>query len=359
MTPRLGRTLAWALGLVLLVAAVVVLVASRPTGAGGQAAAGAGVVAAATPSPSPDRGLLPPPPAPIGPAPLRPAAPASAEPGSAAAGPAAAAPGAGVDPELRSVAQPGLDVRTVLGPPPGPQADRRPVRTAAPPDRYAFLFGVTHYRSPTRDTIGGANDVLLIRDSLLAQGWLPGNIRVATDGQATGRALREGVAWLVAKGEPGTFTMFHFSGHVKQKGGTREALWPVDRDFVDDTVVTRVLAGVRGRLWVDIAGCEAASFVDGLPGDRVLVTASSRQTEKSYEYPPWSESIWTGLLFDLGLRQGRADADADGRTTVGESLRYATYYAQALTLGQQPHGQQTPQVVGADDLGWTLADPPA
>ena len=65
------------------------------------------------------------------------------------------------------------------------------------------------------------------------------------------------------------------------------------------------------------------------------------------------------MLFDLGLRQGRADADADGRTTVGESLRYATYYAQALSLGQQPHGRQTPQVVGADDLGWTLADPPA
>lgn len=260
---------------------------------------------------------------------------------------------------LRSAAQPELDVASVLGPPPGPQADRRPARVAAPQDRYAFLFGVTDYRSPTKDTIGSANDVRLIRDMLLESGWLPANIRVVTDAGATGRALRDGMAWLVAKGRPGTFTLFHYSGHVKQKGGTREALWPVDRAFVDDTEVASVLSKVQGRLWVDVAGCEAGSFLDGLPNDRVLVSASSKQTEKSYEYPPWVLSVWTGLLFDLGLRQGQADADRDGRTTVGEALRYGTYYAQAITLGQRPHGRQTPQVAGAGDLGWTLADPPA
>lgn len=268
-------------------------------------------------------------------------------------------PSARPRPSLGSAAQPDLDVASVLGPPPGPEVDRRPERTAPPQDRYAFLFGVADYRAPTTDTIGGARDVQLLRDSLVASGWLPGNVRVVTDAQATGRALRDGMAWLAAKGQPGTFALFHYSGHVKQKGGTREALWPVDRDFVDDTEVTRALSRVRGRLWVDVAGCEAGSFLPGLPSDRVLVSASSQQTEKSYEYPPWGTSVWTGLLFDLGLRQGHADADGDGRTTVGEALRWSTYYAQAVTLGQQPHGRQTPQVQGAGDLGWTLADPPA
>ena len=91
----------------------------------------------------------------------------------------------------------------------------------------------------------------------------------------------------------------------------------------------------------------------------MLVSASSQQTEKSYEYPPWGLSVWTGLLFDQGLRRGAADADRDGRTTVGEALRFAGHHAQAITLGQQPHGRQTPQWAGAADLGWTLADPPA
>ena len=261
--------------------------------------------------------------------------------------------------QLRSAASPELDVASVLGPPPGPQVDRRPDRVAAPADRYAFLAGITDYRPPTKDTIGSANDVALLRDSLLAAGWLPGNIRAVTDGEATGAALRNGMAWLAARGGPGTFSLFHYSGHVKQKGGTREALWPVDRAFVDDTEVTAALSRVQGRMWVDIAGCEAGSFLDGLPSDRVLVTASSKQTEKSYEYPPWARSVWTGLVFDLGLRQGHADADGDGRTTIGETLRWSTYYAQAITLGQRPHGRQTPQTAGAADLGWTLADPPA
>ncbi len=182
---------------------------------------------------------------------------------------------------------------------------------------------------------------------------------MVVDGQATGAAVREGMAWLAAKGRPGTFSLFHYSGHVKQLGGGTEALWPVDRDFVRDTAVTAALTQVQGRLWVDIAGCEAGSFLPGLPSERVLVTASSKGSEKSYEYPEWAMSVWTGLLFDLGTRQAMADADQDGRVTMGEATRYATYYAQVITLSQRPHGRQTPQVEGDPVRGWTLADPPA
>jgi hypothetical protein len=263
------------------------------------------------------------------------------------------------DPTIRSAAQPDLDITTALGPPPGPQVDPRPAAVAPPAQRFAFVVGVTDYRAPTVDTIGSANDALFIGEQLVAAGWLPDNVRVLTDGQVTGAAIRDGMAWLAERSEPGTFSLFHYSGHVKQKGGGREALWPVDRAFVDDTEVTAALAATRGRLWVDIAGCEAASFLDGLPSERVLFTGSSKATEKSYEFPAWGKSIWTGLLFDLGLGQGKADADGDGRTTAGEAVRYAQYYSQAISIGQEPYGQQTPQFAGAPDLGWTLADPPA
>ena len=260
---------------------------------------------------------------------------------------------------FRAAAQPELDVESVLGPPPGPQLDRRPARTAAPEDRYAFLVGVQDYRRPTADTIGSRKDVLYIADMLKASGWRAENIRVITDGQVTGRAIREGLGWLAQKGQPGTFSLFHYSGHVKQHGGVSDSLWPVDRDFVRDTQVAQLLSRVSGRMWVDIAGCEGASFMDGVPNGRVLFSGSSKATEKSYEYPPWGMSVWTGLVFDLGLRQRQADADKDGRTTIGETLRYSQYYAQAITLGQRPHGRQTPQFAGAADLGWTLSDPPA
>ena len=249
--------------------------------------------------------------------------------------------------------------RAVLGPPPGAKVDRRPSRVAPPQQRFAVLVGITSYRSPTRATIGSAADARLFRTMLLKAGWLPQNVHLLTDKQVTGKALRSQLGWLAARSRPGTFTLFHYSGHVKQRGGGREALWPIDRDFVDDTAVAAALGRGKGRMWVDIAGCEAGSFAGDLPSARVLFTGSSKASEKSYEYPRWGLSVWTGLLLDQGTRRRRADADRDGRVTVGESIRFARYYAQAITLTKRPYGRQTPVVLGDRQLGWTLADPPA
>ena len=264
----------------------------------------------------------------------------------------------GKAPTVVSHARTGVPIETSLGPPPGPQDDAVPTAFAAPADRYAFLFGVTRYRKPTHDTIAGANDVVFIRSSLLAAGWLPQNIRMVTNEDATGVALRDGIGWLANKSKPGTFTLFHYSGHVKQEGG-HEKLWPYDHDLLPDTDLAGVLNQGTGRMWVDIAGCEAAGFIENLPSDRVLVSTSSLASQKSYEYPQWGESVWTGLVWDLGLGQGQADTNRNGTTTVGEALRYGAYYAQAITLHQTPHGRQSPQVAGDPVRGWTLANPPA
>ena len=259
---------------------------------------------------------------------------------------------------VTSHANTGVPQEISLGPPPGPQNDAVPSSFAAPQDRYAFLVGVTRYRKPTHDTIAGANDVVFIRSMLLAAGWLPQNVRMLTNEQATGNAMRSGLTWLASKSTPGTFTLFHFSGHVKQAGG-HEKLWPYDRDFIPDSWLASTLHRGTGKMWVDIAGCEAGGFMEDLPSGRVLVSTSSEQTQKSYEYPQWGESVWTGLLFDLGLGQGQADANRNGTTVVGEALRYAAYYAQSITLHQRPYGRQTPQVAGDAVRGWTLENPPA
>lgn len=245
-----------------------------------------------------------------------------------------------------------------LGPPPGPFPDKVPTRFAAPEDRYAFLVGMQNYRPPTHDTIASVADAALIRDTLLAAGWQSSHIKVITDSQVTGDAIRAGMRWLASVSKAGTtFTMFHYSGHVKQFGGVDDALWPIDRDWVRDTQVAQLLSRVQGKLWVDIAGCEAASFMPGLPSSDVLFSGSSKATEKSYEHPGWNASVWTGLMY--GIAPGRADADADGQVVMGEALRYSQYYAQLVTLGQRPHGRQTPQVAGDNVRGWTLANPPA
>lgn len=245
-----------------------------------------------------------------------------------------------------------------LGPPPGIVKDLVPDRYASPEDRWALLVGITHYRKPTHDTLAGANDVAFIRAFLLGAGWRADHIRVLTDQGANGAAMRAGLAWLTSKSTPGTFTLFHYSGHVKQEGG-HEKLWPYDRQFITDTELARTMKQTQGKVWVDIAGCEAAGFIEDLPSDRILVSTSSKANQKSYEHPQWHESIWVGLMWDAGMNQRQADVDHNGLVTVGESLRFAAYWAQVVTYYQRPHGRQSPRVAGMPVRGWTLADPPA
>lgn len=216
-----------------------------------------------------------------------------------------------------------------------------PPPTAAPADRWALIVGITDYRGKVQDTVGGANDARLVRDVLLRNGWRNDRIRILTDGQATGKAVSEGISWLQRNSSSKTFSFFHYSGHVKQKNG-REFLWPVDNAYLADTEVSRVLKANAGTSWTNISGCEAGGFDEGLSSPRHLFTASSTVTEKSYEDPRTTYSVWTGMLFDEGMRDKKGDADGDGGVSVNEAFDYAAPRARAYTQQQRPYGPQSP-----------------
>lgn len=244
-------------------------------------------------------------------------------------------------------------------PPPAPAKARpRPpgASIASPQDRWALLVGVTAYRAPVHDTVAGAADVALVRDVLLRSGWRSDHIRVLTDGAATGSALADGLAWLAARSSGSTFSLFHYSGHVKQADG-HEYLWPVDNAYYSDTSLATAMKRVSGRSWTSIAGCEAAGFDQGLSSRNRLVTASSAVDEKSYEYPDWGMSVWAGVLFDQGLRQKAADLNGDGVVTVQEAYRWAAPRAATITAYQRPYGPQHPYLAGGD--GSLRLDAPA
>jgi hypothetical protein len=230
---------------------------------------------------------------------------------------------------------------------PTPASKPAPPPTAAPQDRWALIVGVTNYRGNVKDTRGGANDARLVRDVLLRHGWRSDRIRILTDGQATGRAVSDGISWLQRNSSRRTFSFFHYSGHVKQKNG-HEYLWPVDNAYIVDTEISRVLRAVRGTAWTNISGCEAGGFDEGLSSSRHLFTASSNVTEKSYEDPKTGYSVWTGMVFAEGLRDKKADRDGDGGVSVNEALQYAGPRAKTYTRNQRPHGPQTPEWRGGN-----------
>ena len=233
----------------------------------------------------------------------------------------------------------------------------------APPDRWMLVVGINDYAGRTVDTVGAVGDAQDLVAYAARAGVPSDHVRVLTDRQATAQAIRDGLRWLGDVSTDSSFSVFHYSGHVKQAGandGDAEALdellWGADNRFIPDGELAQWIKRIRGRSWTDIAGCEAAGFDDGISGPTRLFTSSSLEHEKSYEHPGWRNSIYTGLMVDQGMLQKRADADGNTRVSIQEAFRYAEREAPRLTAGQG-HGAQHPLLAGGDGTPWYLSVP--
>ncbi|HEX2046415.1 MAG TPA: caspase family protein [Acidimicrobiales bacterium] len=213
-------------------------------------------------------------------------------------------------------------------------------------ERWALLVGIDRFQGSTRPNFGAVADVADVRQALLKNGWAADHIRVLTDGAATAGAIRAGLQWLVERSGPNSLAVFHYSGHVKQVGST-EYLWPHDNAFIPDSDLAASLRQLKGQAWIDISGCEAAGFDEGISSPTRVFTASSRSTEKSYEIPDMRQSVFTLLMVEQAMLKGQGDANRDGRVSVQEAFAYAAARAPKLTAGQ-PQGPQHPQMAGGD-----------
>ena len=257
-----------------------------------------------------------------------------------------------------------LVVATVLGAVAlAPSAPAAPV----PTERWVFIVGINDYAGGTKDTVGAVGDAQDLAAYAARAGVPADHVRVLTDRQATAQAIRDGLRWLGDVSSDSSFSVFHFSGHVKQAGANDgdgeavdEMLWGADNRFIADGELAQWIKRIRGRSWTDIAGCEAAGFDDGISAPTRLFTASSLEHEKSYEHPDWRNSIYTGLMVDQGMLQKRADYDGNTRVSIQEAFRLAETEAPRLTAGQS-YGAQHPLLAGGDGTEWylSLAKPPA
>jgi len=230
------------------------------------------------------------------------------------------------------------------------------------------VIGVSgHVGNRPAAPVGGAGDAGAFRDVLKRAGWADDSIRVLTGSAATGANIRAGLDWLRERSNDGSFTVFHYSGHVFQRGGDPdrdgeeldEFIVPYDNKIISDRELGERLGSVRGWLWTDISGCEAAGFNEGgLFGDRRLFTGSSEEHQKSYEHPGWQMSIYTGLTTRFAVLEGRGDANRDGVVSIQEAFRHAEREAPRLTSGQRK-GVQQPVIFGGGGHEWFLAGPPA
>lgn len=230
-----------------------------------------------------------------------------------------------------------------------------PALAAPVGEHVALIIGIDKFQGRTRPNIGAVGDAVDKRELLLKHGWQSDRIRMLTDGAATQAAIREGMRWLVSNCTANAKCVFHYSGHTKQMagGGERlaEYLWPHDNRFISDAEFAGFMRQLNGYSWIDIAACEAAGFDNGVSGPRTLFTAASQEDEKGYEYPSWSNSVWTGLVVTEGMLKGLADSNGDGHVTLDEGLRYGKDKAPGMTTGQ-PTSPQHPYIAGGGLEQW-------
>ncbi|GAC1312603.1 MAG: hypothetical protein NVSMB12_02900 [Acidimicrobiales bacterium] len=228
-------------------------------------------------------------------------------------------------------------------PPPPPSAPLSQKVIVDPAKAWAVLVGVQHYDAPTHPTFGALGDVAAFHRVLTKAGWADSHILVLTDQAATGGAIRRAVTWLTAHAPADGFALFHYSGHVQQSGG-HEYLWGVDNDLIPNDQFGAAISDVKGRAWIDVAGCESAGFDVGVSSPSHFFSSSSMVTQKSYEVPTWAESVWTGFAVDQGILQSEAGA----APSIQAAVRWAQKQAPMYTSRQEPYGPQVPYAVGGD-----------
>lgn len=112
-----------------------------------------------------------------------------------------------------------------------------------PPSRIALIVAVGQYPESSKwNSLGAANDLQLVREALMQQGFSEENIASLRDEEATKADIIQAFRrHLIGKARPGDIAVFHFSGHGQQVmddngdelDGFDEALVPYDspQDF--------------------------------------------------------------------------------------------------------------------------------
>lgn len=197
---------------------------------------------------------------------------------------------------------------------------------AQAPKKLALIVAISKYKPGTGwNDLASANDVPLIKEALLKQGFKESDIVVMKDAACTKDGILAGIQkHLVEKATPGDICVFHFSGHGEQvydnngdeDDGYDEALVPydapmeyqpgVDKHLRDDEFGLklqdlRLKLGENGELIVIVDACHSGSSTRGSK-------AGMRGTDKKYQPSNYKAPVTktnkiNETLFGLGDRK--------------------------------------------------------
>ncbi|MBI4970125.1 MAG: caspase family protein [Rhodospirillales bacterium] len=238
------------------------------------------------------------------------------------------------------------------------------------PNLHILAVGVSRYRQTALDLNFAAKDARDIaaafeRQAGRAYGTI--EVRLLTDAQATGAALRQGLDWLKATASPLDATMLFLAGHGVDDAAGRYFFLPHDADpagleasALSYADLRATLAALPGKAVFFIDSChsgaalggrtdQAASDTTRIVNDLksgengIIVFASSSGHQLSQESAAWGNGAFTKALIE-GL-SGSADLLKRGYATAAMLQVYVGDRVRDLTGGAQTPAIAIPNLV--------------
>ena len=234
----------------------------------------------------------------------------------------------------------------------GGAADKRP-------NLYLLAVGVSRYAAEELRISFAHQDARDFAEILLGQdGRAYGKVhlRVLIDDEASGAALRDGLAWLTREARAGDIAALFLAGHGVDDADGRYFFLPHDVNpaRLAETAlpygeIKQALTSLSARSLLFVDTCRAGG-VWGRPGEPssdvvrvvndlsspengVIVFASSTHAQLSVENADWENGAFTEALLE-GL-DGSADLFGDGEVTVSTLDAYISRRVKKLTAGRQ------------------------
>jgi hypothetical protein len=236
-------------------------------------------------------------------------------------------------------------------------------------DAVAIIIGIADYKNLPRADFANDDARMFYDYAIRALGIKPENIRLLVDADADDVGIyRAFKTWLPSRVRPTTDVYVYYSGHgLPTADGQGLYVLPqrADRDFIDKTAIaqaeinTAIQAAKPKSVTVFLDACYSGQTRTGevlmasarpvvLKVERQLfpanftVISASQSDQVSSSSPDLKHGIFSYYLM-RGM-EGEADANQDGKITVGEMHTYLT--EQVTRQAGMMNRQQQPQLLG-------------
>jgi len=191
---------------------------------------------------------------------------------------------------------------------------------------WAVIVGINDYPGQSNDLPYSINEITSFKNTLLkGRNWLPSNIRIVTDKNATREGIFDALEWLDEQEDKNDVSVFYYVGHGSQNSGINESLSVYNSEIYDEELDIH-LDNLEGQVVIIIDCCYSGGFIEELGQLKRVILTACEKDEKAYQYEELKSGIF-GYYVKLYLEKLTKTAEL----TFLFSFFHTIYYTEQLS----------------------------